>query len=171
MRKGWKPGALVCSVVASGLAGCGGPATGSQGIARGPSSSAVVSRYAAPPDTVIQLAWVTLRNDGVLARSFQREPSDTTNVAYMESDWIYVPRVFPTAVFGSLREAERWVKILFWAKPNRGGTALFMEVLFNPSDHPSEPVMWSRLRPVPSAHPAWGYVETVVAGIERRLGG
>lgn len=163
-------GVALGAAVVVGLAACGGGARGSQGISQGPSADAVVARYGAPPDTIIALAWVALRNDGVLARSFQREPGDTVNVAYMESDWIFVPAVYPSAIFGSLREPEKWIKMLFWAEPARGGTELSVEVLFNPSDLPSEPVMWSRLRPVPTTHPAWAYVETVFAGIERRLG-
>lgn len=168
MRDGGGRVPALC-LLAALVAACGGATRGSQGIARGPSDDAVSLRFAAPPDTVITLAWVTMRNDGVLARSFQREPGDTLNVAYMESDWVYVPNVYPSAVFGPLAEPEKWIKLLFWAEPERGGTRLYVEVLYNQSDLPSEPVMWARLRPVPSAHPAWGYVETVVAGIERRL--
>ena len=79
----------------------------SSGIARGPSDQAIEARVAAPPDSVIQTAWETLRADGVTPRSFQRTTGDTANVASMESEWIYVPNVYPIAPLGSLPESEK----------------------------------------------------------------
>jgi len=144
---------------------------GSTGLNRGPSSRAVVTDFGAPPDTVIQVAWEVLRNDGVMARSFQRMAGDTTNVARMETDWIHVPTVFPAAPLGGVSESERYIKLLMWAEPYRGGTRLYVETLYNPTDLPSEPVNWARLRTVPNAHPSWQYVEDVERNIRRRLSG
>ena len=143
---------------------------GSQGINRGPSNNATIVRVAAPPDTVMQRAWEVLRNDGVQPRWFSRTVDDTTNVARMESDWIYVPRVTDSATFGHLSEAEKYIKLLFWAEPSRGGTLLYVEALYNPLSDPTEPVQWSLMRPVPGAHPAWQYVQQFGQNLERRLG-
>jgi len=142
---------------------------GSTGLSRGPSNRAVVAELAAPPDTVMQRAWESLRSDGVMARSFQRMAGDTTNMARMESDWIHVPTVFPAAPLGGVRENEKWIKLLFWAEPFRGGTRLYLEPLYNPVSGPSEPTQWGRLRVLPNAHPSWQYVEEVGRDMTRRL--
>lgn len=160
--------ALVAGL-AVGLAAACSSATGSQGIQRPPSSSATVIRVAAPPDTVIQRAWEVMRNDGTMARWFQRTADDTANVARMESDWIYVPEVLDSAVFGHLTEPEKWIKLLFWAMPERGGTLLYVEALYQPMKLPTEPVQWAAMRPVPSAHPAWQYVQIFGNNLVRRL--
>lgn len=144
-------------------------ATGGMGVQRPPSNSATVLRVAASPDTVIQRAWEVMRNDGTMARSFWRTADDSANVARMESDWIYVPRVIESAVFGHLSEPEKWIKMLFWAMPERGGTLLYVEALYNPINTPTEPVQWAAMRPVPSAHPAWQYVEVFGRNLTRRL--
>ncbi len=142
---------------------------GSTGLARGPSSRAIVAEIGAPPDSVMQRAWEVLRGDGVLARSFQRMAGDTTNMARMESDWIYVPAVFPAAPLSGLSESEKWIKLLFWAEPFRGGTRLYLEPLYDPTSEPTEPTQWARLRTLPSAHPSWQYVEEVGREMTRRL--
>jgi hypothetical protein len=141
----------------------------SSGIARGPSDRAIEARIAAPPDTVILRAWETLQADGILPRSFQRAADDTANVATMESEWIYVPQVFPSAPLGSLSEPEKYLKMMFWAQPFRGGTVLYIEPLYDPSTMPSEPTNWARLRTVPTAHPAWQYVQYTAEQLARRL--
>jgi hypothetical protein len=123
----------------------------------------------APPDTVIQKAWEAIRNDGIQPRWFARTTDDTTNVARMESDWIYVPRVLDSATFGHLSEPEKWIKLLFWAEPERGGTLLYVEPLHNPMSEPTEPVQWPLMRPVPAAHPAWQYVDKLGRDLLRRL--
>lgn len=143
--------------------------SGSAGLSRGPSSRAVIADIGAPPDTVMQKAWESLRNDGVLARSFQRLSGDTTNMARMESDWIYVPNVFPAAPLSGLSENEKWIKLLFWAEPFRGGTRLYVEPLYDPTSEPTEPTQWARLRPLPTAHPSWQYVEEVGRDMTLRL--
>lgn len=142
---------------------------GSGGLARGPSGSAVTAEYGAPPDSVMQIAWEVLRNDGVMARSFQRFAGDTTNMARMESDWIHVPTVFPAAPLSGVSQSEQYIKLLMWAEPFRGGTRLYVEPLFNPTDLPSEPPQWARLRPLPQAHPSWQYVSEVGREIARRV--
>ena len=159
---------LYAATLIVGFAACatGG---GSTGLNRGPSSRAVVADYGAPPDSVIQTAWEALRSDGVMTRSFQRAAGDTTNVAQMETDWIYVPNVYPSAPLGGVPENERYVKLLLWARPFRGGTQLYVEPLYNPVDLPTEPTQWARLRTLPNAHPTWQYVEHVGNEIERRL--
>jgi len=141
----------------------------SSGIARGPSDRAIEARIAAPPDSVIQTAWETLRADGISPRSFQRTAGDTANVATMESEWINVPRVYPAAPFGSLSEAEQYIKILFWAQPFRGGTVLYIEPLYDPMTMPTEPTNWARVRSLPASHPAWQYVEYMGDQLARRL--
>lgn len=159
---------LFPALLVGAAAACASGASG--GLARGPSGDATIVRIGVPPDTVVQRAWEVLRNDGVMARSFQRTTGDTTNIARMESDWIYVPRVLQSIAFGHLSEPEKWVKLLFWAEPQRGGTLLYLEALYNPLSMPTEPVQWSRMRSVPGAHPAWQYVEVVGRNLERRLG-
>lgn len=159
---------LVIALAAGVLAACGSGG-GSQGIQRGPSSAALTARIAVPPDTVIQRAWEVLWSDGVMARSFQRAAGDTVNVAQMESDWIYVPRVLPSAIFGHLTEEEKWIKLLFWARPSRGATILYIEALYSPASEPTEPVQWARMTPIPRVHPAWQYVDVVVNNLSRRL--
>lgn len=146
---------------------------GSGGLARGPSNRAVTADFGAPPDSVMQIAWEVLRNDGVMARSFQRMAGDTTNLARMESDWIHVPSVYPAAPLGGVSQGERYVKLLMWAEPFRGGTRLYLEALYDPTSAtiPSEPPNWARLRALPSAHPSWQYVEDVGREIARRVGG
>ncbi len=141
----------------------------SSGIARGPSDRALEARVAAPPDTVIQRAWETLRADGVTPRSFQRTTGDTANVATMESEWIYVPYVYPTAPLGSLPESEKYIKMLFWAQPFRGGTVLYIEPVYDPLDVPTEPTNWARTRTLPSMHPAWQYVQYTADQLARRM--
>jgi hypothetical protein len=156
------------AALALGLAACatGG---GSTGLNRGPSSRAVIADFGSPPDSVIQVAWEVLRSDGVMTRSFQRMAGDTTNVARMETDWIYIPNVYPSAPLGGVAENERYVKLLLWAEPFRGGTRLYVEPLYNPVDLPTEPTQWARLRTLPNAHPSWQYVEHVGNEIQRRL--
>ena len=117
---------LATGMVAGVLAACAS-GSGSQGISRGPSNNATVVRVAAPPDTVMQRAWEVLRTDGIQPRWFSRSADDSTNIARMESDWIYVPRVLDSAAFGSLSEPEKYVKMLLWAEPERGGTLLYVE--------------------------------------------
>jgi hypothetical protein len=154
--------ALATSACASG---------GSTGLSRGPSDRAVTADYGAPPDSVMQAAWEVLRNDGVMARSFQRMAGDTANVARMESDWIYVPNVFPAAPLAGVTEGEKYVKLLMWAEPFRGGTRLYLEALYDPTaaDFPTEPTNWARLRTLPNAHPSWQYVADVGRDLGRRL--
>ena len=159
---------LATGMVAGVLAACAS-GSGSQGISRGPSNNATVVRVAAPPDTVMQRAWEVLRNDGIQPRWFSRSADDSTNVARMESDWIYVPRVLDSATFGSMSEPEKYVKMLFWAEPERGGTLLYVEALYNPMTEPTEPVQWGLMRPVPGAHPAWQYVDRFAQQLMRRL--
>jgi len=159
---------LVTGMVAGILAACAS-GSGSQGMSSGPSNNATIVRVAAPPDTVMQRAWEVLRNDGVQPRWFSRSVDDSTNVARMESDWIYVPRVLDSAMFGSMSEPEKYIKLLFWAEPERGGTLLYVEALYNPMDTPSEPVQWPLMRPVPGAHPAWQYVQNFAQNLGRRL--
>ena len=159
---------LATGMVAGVLAACAS-GSGSQGISRGPSRDATVVRVAAPPDTVMQRAWEVLRNDGIQPRWFSRSADDSTNIARMESDWIYVPRVLDSVTFGSLSEPEKYVKMLFWAEPERGGTLLYVEALYNPMTEPTEPVQWGLMRPVPGAHPAWQYVDLFARQLVRRL--
>ena len=140
-------------------------------LARGPSGSAVTADFGAPPDSVMQTAWEVLRNDGVMARSFQRMAGDTTNLARMESDWIHVPSVYPAAPLSGVSLGEQYVKMLMWAEPYRGGTRLYVEALYDPTSAsiPSEPANWARLRSIPTAHPSWSYVEEVGREIARRM--
>ena len=159
---------LATGMVAGVLAACAS-GSGSQGISRGPSNNATIVRVAAPPDTVMQRAWEVLRNDGIQPRWFSRSADDSTNIARMESDWIYVPRVLDSVTFGSLSEPEKYVKMLFWAEPERGGTLLYVEALYNPMTEPTEPVQWGLMRPVPGAHPAWQYVDQFARQLVRRL--
>ena len=159
---------LATGMVAGVLAACAS-GSGSQGISRGPSNNATVVRVAAPPDTVMQRAWEVLRNDGIQPRWFSRSAADSTNIARMESDWIYVPRVLDSATFCSLSEPEKYIKMLFWAEPERGGTLLYVEALYNPMTEPTEPVQWGLMRPVPGAHPAWQYVDQFARQLVRRL--
>ena len=141
----------------------------SSGIARGPSDQAIEARIALPPDSVIQTVWETLRADGISPRSFQRAVDDSANVATMESEWIYVPNVYPAAPLGSLREPEKYIKMLFWAQPFRGGTVLYIEPLYDPTTMPTEPTNWARVRTLPAAHPAWQYVQYTGEQLARRL--
>jgi hypothetical protein len=159
---------ITAGMAAGVLAACASGA-GSQGMSRGPSSSAAVLRVAALPDSVMQRAWEVLRNDGIQPRWFSRTADDTTNVARMESDWIYVPRVLVAATFGHLSEPEKYIKLLFWAEPERGGTLLYVDALYNPMSEPTEPVQWALMRPVPGAHPAWQYVQNFGNNLIRRL--
>ncbi|MDP2482608.1 MAG: hypothetical protein Q8W45_04960 [Candidatus Palauibacterales bacterium] len=159
---------LATGLVGAALTACAS-GSGSQGMNRGPSRSATVIRVAAPPDTVMQRAWEVLRNDGIQPRWFSRSADDSTNIARMESDWIYVPRVLDSATFGSMSEPEKYVKMLFWAEPERGGTLLFVDALYNPLSNPSEPAQWPLMRPVPGAHPAWQYVQLFGQNLARRL--
>jgi hypothetical protein len=159
---------LATGMVAGVLAACAS-GSGSQGISRGPSNNATIVRVAAPPDTVMQRAWEVLRNDGIQPRWFSRSADDSTNIARMESDWIYVPRVLDSVTFGSISEPEKYVKMLFWAEPERGGTLLYVEALYNPMTEPTEPVQWGLMRPVPGAHPAWQYVDMFARQLVRRL--
>ncbi len=159
---------LVTAVAAGVWIGCGTSA--GPGISQGPSQEAIAARIPAPPDSVIEQVWISIRADGVMARKFNRMAGDTTNVAFMESDWVYVPSVYPSVGLQSLPENQKWVKFLFWSVPDRGGTLLYMDVLFNPTAEPTEPVMWSTMVSVPQVHPAWGYVRDVTNDITRRLG-
>ena len=142
---------------------------GSTGLNRGPSDRAVTADFGAPPDSVMQIAWEVLRGDGVMARSFERAAGDTANMARMESDWIHVPTVFPAAPLSGVSTSEQYVKLLMWAEPFRGGTRLYVEPLYSPTDVPDEPTNWARLRPLPNAHPSWQYVEHVGNEMTRRL--
>ena len=155
--------------MAAGIIAACASGSGSQGISRGPSNNATIVRVASPPDTVMQRAWEVLANDGIQPRWFSRTADDSTNVAHMESDWIYVPRVISSATFGHLSEPEKYIKLLFWAEPERGGTLLYVEALYNPMTDPTEPVQWSLMRPVPGVHPAWQYVEVFGQNLVRRL--
>lgn len=155
--------------MAAGIITACASGSGSQGISRGPSNNATIVRVASPPDTVMQRAWEVLANDGIQPRWFSRTADDSTNVAHMESDWIYVPRVISSATFGHLSEPEKYIKLLFWAEPERGGTLLYVEALYNPMTDPTEPVQWSLMRPVPGVHPAWQYVEVFGQNLVRRL--
>jgi len=155
--------------MAAGIIAACASGSGSQGISRGPSNNATIIRVASPPDTVMQRAWEVLANDGIQPRWFSRTADDSTNVAHMESDWIYVPRVISSATFGHLSEPEKYIKLLFWAEPERGGTLLYVEALYNPMTDPTEPVQWSLMRPVPGVHPAWQYVEVFGQNLVRRL--
>ncbi len=155
--------------MAAGILTACASGSGSQGISRGPSNNATIVRVASPPDTVMQRAWEVLANDGIQPRWFSRTADDSTNVAHMESDWIYVPRVISSATFGHLSEPEKYIKLLFWAEPERGGTLLYVEALYNPMTDPTEPVQWSLMRPVPGVHPAWQYVEVFGQNLVRRL--
>lgn len=159
--------ASLLALATAAAAACGGGQ--SAGLARGPSANALIARVAAPPDTVIQVAWETLRAEGISPRSFQRMAGDTANVAEMASEWIYVPSVYPTAPLGSLSEPEKWIKLLFWARPDRGGTLLYIDALYSPVELPTEPTDWSRLRPLPSSHPAWQFVQYVADQLARRM--
>ncbi len=165
----WRIPVLTTLFVAPLIIGACSSGGQSSGIAQGPSDSALEARIAAPPDTVIQRAWETLRADGVTPRSFQRLTGDTANVASMESEWIYVPNVYPTAPLGSLPESEKYIKMLFWAQPFRGGTVLYIEPIYDPTDLPTEPTNWARTRPLPSAHPAWQYVQYTAEQLARRM--
>ena len=160
---------MLAALTAIPLAGCGGGT--SAGIARGPSANAIEARVALPPDTVIEKAWETLRADNVTPRAYQRMAGDTANVAYMESEWIYVPNVYRAAPMGILSEYEKWIKLLFWAQPYRGGTVLYIDALYSPAVEPTDPVNWSRLRSLPASHPAWQYVQYVADQLARRLEG
>ncbi len=155
--------------MAAGIITACASGSGSQGISRGPSNNATIVRVASPPDTVMQRAWEVLANDGIQPRWFSRTADDSTNVAHMESDWIYVPRVISSATFGHLSEPEKYIKLLFWAEPERGGTLLYVEALYSPMTDPTEPVQWSLMRPVPGVHPAWQYVEVFGQNLVRRL--
>jgi len=161
-----------CLLAATLAAGCGSSTggLGSPGLRSGPSNLATVSDYAQEPDSVMLVAWESLRNEGVMARSFLRAAGDSANTAAMESDWIFIPNVLATAPVGSLREQELWVKFLFWGEPERGGTRLFMDILYDPIGPPAEPVQWARLRSVPRSSPAWSIAEYVLADIDRRIG-
>jgi hypothetical protein len=77
--------------------------------------------------------------------------------------------VLDSATFGSLSEPEKYVKMLLWAEPERGGTLLYVEALYNPMTEPTEPVQWGLMRPVPGAHPAWQYVDRFARQLVRRL--
>ncbi len=158
--------AVISGVLGSAACAGGGQSTG---IAQGPSDRAIEAMIAAPPDTVIHRAWETLRADGISPRSYQVTAGDSANSATMESEWIYVPNVYPAAPLASLPESERWVKMLFWARPFRGGTALYIEPLYDPISGPSEPTNWARVRTLPSAHPAWQYVQYTGEQLARRL--
>jgi hypothetical protein len=159
---------IATGMIAGVLAACAS-GSGSQGMSRGPSRNATVVRVAAPPDTVMQRAWEVLRNDGIQPRWFSRSVDDSTNVARMESDWIYVPRVLDSATFGSMSEPEKYIKLLLWAEPERGGTLLYVDALYNPMAEPTEPVQWPLMRTVPGAHPAWQYVQLFGQNLVRRL--
>ncbi|MDT8435419.1 MAG: hypothetical protein RRA92_01565 [Gemmatimonadota bacterium] len=161
------PALAVLAGAALAATGCGG---GSTGLARGPSGQAIQARIAAPPDTVIQRAWETLRADNITPRSFQRAAGDTTNLARMESEWIYLPNVFQSAPTQHLSEPEKYIKLLFWARPFRGGTTLYIEPVYTPAVMPTEPTNWARVRELPAAHPAWQYVDYMVDQLSRRLG-
>ena len=159
--------AALFALVALAVSACA--AGSSTGLNRGPSSRAVIADYGAPPDSVMQVAWEVLRNDGIMARSFERMAGDTTNIARMESDWIHVPTVYPAAPLRGVSASEQYVKLLMWAEPFRGGTRLYVEPLYNPTDLPNEPTQWARLRTLPNAHPSWQYVDDVGRNITRRL--
>ncbi len=156
-------------LLASGIAAACASSGGLPAILQKPDDKAVTMHFGVPPDSVIMVAWESLRADGVLARRFQRAAEDTTGRAFMESDWVYVPRVMPTAPLTGLSEPEKWVKFLFWAYPDRGGTRLFAEGVYNPTQLPSEPTNWSLVILVPDAVPAWQYVENRLEDINRRL--
>ncbi|MEE9206901.1 MAG: hypothetical protein V3U67_00805 [Gemmatimonadota bacterium] len=162
-----------CLMAATLVAGCGsssGGLLGSPGLRSGPSNLATVTDYPQGPDSVMLVAWESLRNEGIMARSFQRAAGDSANTAAMESDWVFIPNVLATAPVGTLREQELWVKFLFWGEPERGGTRLFMDMLYDPIGPPAEPVQWARMRSVPRSSPAWSMAEYVLTDIDRRIG-
>ena len=165
----WRVPVFTTLFVAPLIIGACASGAQSSGIARGPSDLAIEARVAAPPDSVIQTAWETLRSDGVTPRSFQRTTGDTANVASMESEWIYVPNVYPAAPLGSLPESEKYIKMLFWAQPFRGGTVLYIEPIYDPTDLPTEPTNWARTRTLPPVHPAWQYVQYTAEQLARRM--
>jgi hypothetical protein len=171
MRNAHAQVTMLAALLTAPIAAACGSGGGSTGLARGPSAQAIEARVAAPPDTVIQKAWETLRADDVTPRSFQRMAGDTANVAQLESEWIYIPNVYPVAPLQSLSEPEKYIKILFWAQPYRGGTVLFIDPVYSPAVMPTEPVNWSRLRTLPASHPAWQYVQYVADQLARRLQG
>ena len=139
-------------------------------ILQQPDNDAAQGRFGVPPDSVIMVVWAAIRTDEIGIRRFQRAAEDTTGMAFMESDWVYVPRVLPSAPLTGLPEAEKWVKFLFWAFPEEGGTRLYAEGVYNPSQLPSEPPNWSLIVVVPNAAPAWQYIDVTYEQINRRLG-
>lgn len=158
--------ALGFASLSAGCASSGGlPA-----ILQQPSDQAVQGRFGVPPDSVIMVVWASIRTDEVGVRRFQKAAEDTTGMAFLESDWVYVPRVLPSAPLESVPEPEKWVKFLFWAFPDQGGTRLYAQGVYNPSQLPSEPPLWNMIVLVPSGVPAWQYIDVKYIDINRRLG-
>lgn len=139
-------------------------------ILQQPEKQAAQGRFGVPPDSVIMIVWESIRTDEIGTRRFVRAAEDTTGMAFLESDWVYVPRVLPSAPLTGLPEPEKWVKFLFWAFPEQGGTRLYAEGVYNPSQLPSEPPNWNLITVVPSAAPAWQYIDVTYEQINRRLG-
>lgn len=164
---------MVVGLIALGLASSSlacSSAGGLPAILRQPSSEATQGRFGVPPDSVIMVVWAAIRTDEVGVRRFQKAAEDTTGMAFMESDWVYVPRVLPSAPIDALPEPEKWVKFLFWAFPDQGGTKLYAQGVYNPSQLPTEPPNWSMIVVVPQAAPAWQYIDQKYIEINRRLG-
>lgn len=164
---------LVVGSIALGIASFGLACASSGGlpaILQQPDDRAVQGRFGVPPDSVIMVVWASIRTDEIGVRRFQRAADDTTGMAFMESDWVYVPRVLPSAPLEGLPEPEKWVKFLFWAFPDRGGTRLYAEGIYNPTNLPSEPTAWTQVVVVPTAAPAWQYIDLKYEDINRRLG-
>lgn len=161
-------GSIALAVASFGFA-CAS-SSGLPAILEQPERNATQGRFGVPPDSVIMIVWETIRTDEIGTRRFIKAAQDTTGMAFLESDWVYVPRVLPSAPLTGLPEAEKWVKFLFWAFPEEGGTRLYAEGVFNPSQLPTEPPNWSMIVVVPSAAPAWQYIDITYEQINRRLG-
>jgi hypothetical protein len=164
---------IVVGSIALGLASFGFACASSSGlpaILEQPERNATQGRFGVPPDSVIMVVWEAIRTDEIGIRRFQRAAEDTTGMAFMESDWVYVPRVLPSAPLTGIPEPEKWVKFLFWAFPEEGGTRLYAEGVYNPSQLPTEPPNWNMIVVVPSAAPAWQYIDVTYEQINRRLG-
>jgi hypothetical protein len=164
---------LVVGTIGLAVAGTGLACASSGGmpaVLKQPNERAVQGTFGAAPDSVIMIVWESIRTDEVGVRRFQKAAEDTTGMAFLESDWVYVPRVLPSAPLQGLPETEKWVKFLFWAFPDRGGTKLYAEGIYNPSQLPAEPPNWNLIVLVPSSAPAWQYIDYKYEDINRRLG-
>ena len=143
--------------------------SGLPSILQKPSKQATEGTFGVSPDSVIMVVWEVIRTDEIGTRRFQRAAEDTTGMAFLESDWVYVPRVLPSAPLTGLPEPEKWVKFLFWAFPEKGGTRLYAEGVYNPTSLPAEPPNWNLVTVVPNAAPAWQYIDVKYEEVNRRL--